>query len=169
MGIDGSEATLIPLRRERPQEPLQTWRRAFPWVLAGLLAIAVLTLSIGFFSHAPQPTAMHFRTVTNFAGVQAQPSLSPDGRSVAFVSNRNGHYDIYVGLISGGSLVQITADINLKSHPSWSPDGSTIAFARLNESGIEGAFRETELQVAGVDGDGRMSDAPRKVDPADAQ
>ena len=115
---------------------LPTWHPALPWVLAGLLAIAVSALSIGFFDRAPQPSVMHFRTVTNFAGVQAQPSLSPDGRSVAFVSNRDGHYNIYVGLISGGSLVQITNDPNLKSRPAWSPDGNTIAFARLNESGI---------------------------------
>jgi Tol biopolymer transport system component len=115
---------------------LPPWRRALPWVLAGLLAIAVLAPSIGFLERTPHPTPMHFSIVTNFAGVQAQPSLSPDGRSVAFVSNRDGHYNIYVGLISGGKLVQITNDPNLKSRPAWSPDGSTIAFARLNESGI---------------------------------
>ena len=97
---------------------LPTWHPALPWVLAGLLAIAVSALSIGFFDRAPQPSVMHFRTVTNFAGVQAQPSLSPDGRSVAFVSNRDGHYNIYVGLISGGSLVQITKRPESKISPS---------------------------------------------------
>ena len=61
---------------------------------------------------------MRFSAVTNFAGVQAQPALSPDGRSVAFVSNRNGPYNIYVGLISGGRLVQITNDANFKSPPA---------------------------------------------------
>jgi len=42
---------------------------------------------------------MHFSAVTSFAGVQAQPALSPDGRSVAFISNRDGHYNVYVGLV----------------------------------------------------------------------
>jgi Tol biopolymer transport system component len=74
--------------------------------------------------------------VTNFDGVQSQPALSPDGRSVAFVSNRDGHFNIYVGLISGGRLVQVTNDPNLKARPAWSPDGTTIAYARLNPSGI---------------------------------
>jgi Tol biopolymer transport system component len=117
------------------------WRpqlqRTWPW-LAGMVVVALCTaLAVWkFVARALQPRAMHFSAVTNFAGVQAQPSLSPDGRSVAFVSNRDGHYNIYVGLISGGSLIQITNDLNLKSRPSWSPDGSAIAFARLNESGI---------------------------------
>jgi Tol biopolymer transport system component len=79
---------------------------------------------------------MHFSAVTNFPGVEAQPSLSPDGRSVAFASNRDGHYDIYVGLITGGSLVRITNDPNLKARPRWSHDGSKIAYSRLNESGL---------------------------------
>jgi TolB protein len=77
---------------------------------------------------------MRFSAVTNFAGVQAQPAISPDGRSVAFVSDRDGHYNVYVGLISGGNLVQITNDANLKSRPVWSPDGTLIAYARLNTS-----------------------------------
>jgi len=81
-------------------------------------------------------TAMHFSAVTNFAGVQAQPALSPDGRSVAFVSNRDGHYNIYIGLISGGNLVQLTHDGTVVSRPRWSPDGTTISFSRLNASGI---------------------------------
>jgi len=113
-----------------------TWRRGLPWALAALGFLAAGILAVDRMARAPHPAAMHFSRVTNFAGVQTQPSLSPDGRSVAFVSNRDGHYNIYVGLISGGSLVQITRDPNLKSHPSWSPDGSTIAFARLNESGV---------------------------------
>jgi TolB protein len=68
--------------------------------------------------------------------VQAQPALSPDGRSVAFVSNRDGHYNVYIGLISGGNLVQLTHDGSVVSRPRWSPDGTTISFSRLNASGI---------------------------------
>lgn len=79
---------------------------------------------------------MHFSAVTNFSGVQAEPSLSPDGRSVAFVSNRDGHFNIYVTLVHGGNLVQVTHDMNLKRVPSWSPDGTTLAYAQLNDSGV---------------------------------
>jgi serine/threonine protein kinase/Tol biopolymer transport system component len=111
-------------------------RERIAWAAAAAFAIVSILFAIGYVARAPQRTSLHFTAVTNFAGVQAQPALSPDGRSVAFISNRDGHYNIYVGLITGGSLVQVTNDANLKDRPAWSPDGTTIAFARLNHSGI---------------------------------
>ncbi|MGH9392722.1 MAG: LpqB family beta-propeller domain-containing protein, partial [Terriglobales bacterium] len=70
------------------------------------------------------------------AGVQAQPALSPDGRSVAFASDRDGAYNIYVGLLGGGNLVQITRGTDVKAHPAWSADGAQLAYAQLNPSGL---------------------------------
>ena len=118
--------------------PFPVTRHVVPWVLAGIVAGAFITgLAMWKFGPASEPRgAMHFSAVTNFAGVQVQPALSPDGRSVAFVSNRDGHYNIYVGLISGGGLVQVTNDANLKARPAWSPDGTTLAYAELNSSGL---------------------------------
>ncbi len=118
-------------------EPPPAWRRALPWVVAACLAaVIVAALVIPKIFAPPSQSAMHFSAVTNFAGVQAQPAISPDGRSVAFVSDRDGNYNIYVGLLSGGTLIQITHDANFKSRPEWSPDGSTIAYAQLNQSGL---------------------------------
>jgi Tol biopolymer transport system component len=113
------------------------WRRILPWAAAFLIG-ALLTGAV-FLTMAirrPHSAAMRFRTVTNYSGVQSHPALSPDGRSVAFVSNRDGHYNIYVGLINGVNPVKLTDDPNLKTRPCWSPDGTEIAYARLNDSGI---------------------------------
>ncbi len=113
-------------------------RRAGFWLAAGLIGGVLLAGTAGWLWKLAAPTgpAMRFSAITNFAGVEAHPSLSPDGHSVTFVSNRDGQYDIYVGLLTGGSLVRITNDPNLKTRPRWSPDGSQIAYARLNEAGI---------------------------------
>jgi Tol biopolymer transport system component len=80
---------------------------------------------------------MRFSVVTNFAGVEAQPSLSPDARSVAFVSNRDDQWDVYVGLVTGGGLVRLTNDPHVEARPRWSPDGTKLLFSRLNESGSQ--------------------------------
>ena len=116
--------------------PASLLKRSLPWLAALACASLAVVFAAGYFARAPKSRSLHFSAVTNFAGVQAQPALSPDGHSVALVSNRGGHYDIYVGLINGGNLVQVTNDPNLKSRPVWSRDGSKLAYARLNASGI---------------------------------
>ncbi len=117
--------------------PAQISRKQKILLATALVAAAALGLLVGG-RYLPRPArpAMHFSVVTNFAGVEAQPSLSPDGRSVAFVSNRDGPFDIWIGLVTGGSLVRVTRDPNFKVRPRWSPDGSKIAYARLDEAGL---------------------------------
>ncbi len=115
-----------------------TARKVVPWAIASLI-VGALIAGLAVWKFAPISAAhtdMHFSAVTNFAGVQSEPALSPDGRSVAFVSNRDGNYNIYVTLIHGGNLVEVTHDANMKARPMWSPDGATLAYSRLNHSGL---------------------------------
>src|SRR4029453_14074970 len=124
-----------------PARPL--WRRAMPVLIAAVVTAtltATVAWSVALKSVPPARVTRlsvplpRFTPVTNFAGVEAQPSLSPDARSVAFVSNRGGQWDIYVSLVSGGNLIQITNDPNVEITPHWSPDGTRLLFARLNET-----------------------------------
>jgi DNA-binding winged helix-turn-helix (wHTH) protein len=107
-----------------------------------LLATGFLTSLIGsfvlgqYFAKRAPTEAMRFTAISNFSGVEAQPAFSPDGRSVAFVSDRGGQSDVWVGLPGGGNLVRVTNDSNAKARPRWSPDGSKLLYARLNESGL---------------------------------
>ena len=112
--------------------------RLLLWLFGGVVLGALLAGAAVWKLKSPaaRPLMMQFSAVTNFTGLDAQPSFSPDGRSVAFLSNRSGQFDIWVGLITGGSPVRITNDPNLKARPHWSPDGSKIAYSRLNESGL---------------------------------
>jgi Tol biopolymer transport system component len=62
------------------------------------------------------------------------PQYSPDGRRIAFTSNRSGHFEIWVAEEDGGRPVQLTAlGGSYTGGPRWSPDGRWIVFdARLD-------------------------------------
>lgn len=60
---------------------------------------------------------------------EESPSVSPDGRQVAFTSTSEGNQELYVASIDGGPRRRLTDDPALDVHPAWSPDGRRIAFA----------------------------------------
>ncbi len=71
--------------------------------------------------------------LTDDPAQDVMPSVSPDGQYIAFCSDRNGSWDVFVMSAEGGKSVQITNDGSHDLHPSWSPDGSRIAFCRLGQ------------------------------------
>jgi Tol biopolymer transport system component len=64
------------------------------------------------------------------------PRWSPDGRRIAFYSNRSGSYEIWSVSPDGSRLEQLTdtPDRNLR-YPIWSPDGTRMAFSNPRSSG----------------------------------
>jgi serine/threonine protein kinase len=59
---------------------------------------------------------------------ETNPEASPDGRQVAFMSQRDGNWEIYSANIEGGNLRRLTRDPSNDGLPAWSPDGRYIAF-----------------------------------------
>jgi Tol biopolymer transport system component len=60
--------------------------------------------------------------------IDGAPCWSPNGESIAFVSNRSGSFDIWVVPAEGGEAKRLTSSPELDHSPRWSPDGSKIAF-----------------------------------------
>jgi hypothetical protein len=56
------------------------------------------------------------------------PEASPDGQKVAFMSQREGNWDIYVVDADGSGLQRLTWAPGNDGLPAWSPDGRHIAF-----------------------------------------
>jgi Tol biopolymer transport system component/DNA-binding winged helix-turn-helix (wHTH) protein len=72
-------------------------------------------------------------------GLQTDPAFSPDGKFIAFASDRAGNFDIWVQALSGASEpVQVTKSPAHDMQPAWSPDGGTLVFQ--SERGGGGLF-----------------------------
>jgi DNA-binding winged helix-turn-helix (wHTH) protein/Tol biopolymer transport system component len=65
-------------------------------------------------------------TVVSGSG-SAAPQFSPDGKHIAFMSNRSGPWQIWVSLVDGSHPVQISTNDSAGT-PRWSPDGRQIVF-----------------------------------------
>jgi dipeptidyl aminopeptidase/acylaminoacyl peptidase len=57
-----------------------------------------------------------------------RPTWSPDGKSVAFISNMSGRNNLWVVPADGGWPVQLTVSDQRQTSPAWSPDGKWIAY-----------------------------------------
>jgi TolB protein len=78
----------------------------------------------------PHPEAVRLQTAPegNF-----EPSVSPDGAQMAFVSSRDGDPEIYVMDLRAGSTRRLTFFHREDWGPQWSPDGQLIAFLSSRE------------------------------------
>jgi len=86
---------------------------------------------------AAAPVAGDIARLTAWSGLDTQPTLSPDGNSVAYSSNHNGSFEIYIKqLTPGGREIQLTADGQENFQPAWSPDGQRIAYFSKRRGGI---------------------------------
>jgi Tol biopolymer transport system component len=77
---------------------------------------------------------------------QAFPQYSPDGRRIAFYSNRSGSYEIWLCDADGSKASAVTSmKRGNTGTPRWSPDGRTIAF----NSDSSGTY---QVYTVGADG-----------------
>jgi TolB protein len=80
------------------------------------------------------------------------PAWSPKGDRIAFVSDRDGDYEIYSIRPDGTDLRRLTRTPGLDAHLAWSPDGQWIAFA----SGRMGFLDELLLHPDNVQGNAEI-------------
>ena len=67
--------------------------------------------------------------------VNHSPVVSPDGTTIAFVSNRDDNKEIYVMNADGKNLKNLTLHLDDDTSPTWSPDGTKIAFSSRQVAG----------------------------------
>ncbi len=93
-----------------------------------LIAAAGLVLS----RRGARPVPAAAVPLTSDAGIEMEPSLSPNASQVAYVWNGEAqdNFDIYVRMLAGGTPLRLTTDPADDYSPTFSPDGASIAFLR---------------------------------------
>lgn len=102
------------------------------------------------------------RQLTSHAAYDYAPVFSPDGREVAFASDRRGNFDLYTIPLTGGEPRRITTHSAKETPWSYTPDGGEILFtAALEDPASSVLFPKasmTELYAVS-----RMGGRPRQV------
>ena len=78
----------------------------------------------------------HVRNLTNHPAFDGWPAWSPDGRRIAFASNRNSAYQIFVMDVDGGNVRLVANTEGRATAPHWSPDGGRISFTNCVAAGF---------------------------------
>ncbi|HWQ03218.1 MAG TPA: protein kinase, partial [Candidatus Nitrosotenuis sp.] len=114
-----------------PAVQIPVWRRALPWALCGVLAVA-LAFSVWTFWPAPKlPVRMSVETGADaslFLAFGASTVLSPDGRVLAFVARESNRANqIYVRSMDQLKATPLAGTEGARDQ-FFSPDGQWIAF-----------------------------------------
>jgi Tol biopolymer transport system component len=130
-----------------------SWRR----VIGGLTALLLLGAGYAAGRRAAPPAARapataRFMQITDLPGTESTPSLSPDGKTVAFVARFSGDADVFVQRVGGHNPINLTPDCDRDdTGPAFAPDGERIAFHSECEGGglfLMGATGESRRKVA---------------------
>lgn len=73
------------------------------------------------------------RRLTNNESNDTHPKFSPNGEQIAFLSDRNGPYEIFIMNSDGSDVRQITRSIPSVHFPSFSADGSKLIFNSIQK------------------------------------
>jgi serine/threonine protein kinase/Tol biopolymer transport system component len=89
--------------------------------------------------------------MTTDPGYEGEPTFSPDGRTIAYVADRDGNFEIYLQQISGGPAINLTKNPGADIQPAFSPDGREIAFVSDRSSRSEVFHAAPRLPLVGGD------------------
>ena len=87
-----------------------------------------------------RPDGTGLKQITFGHGDDREPRISPDGKTIAFSSDRAfaGSYNIWTVDVATGALKQITSAPVDEYEPNWSPDGHSLVFVSSVPAGMAG-------------------------------
>jgi Tol biopolymer transport system component/tRNA A-37 threonylcarbamoyl transferase component Bud32 len=119
-------------------QPARPIRRNVPIVIgvaAGMVLLAATGALLLRNDHGPPPLTLgRTRQITNAAGLELDPALSPDGKLLAYAAGPLPRMHIYVRQIAGGRPVDVTTGLDgTHRSPQWSRDGTQLLFVTTRQ------------------------------------
>src|SRR5437899_6697032 len=108
------------------REPLTYGRRLLTTVFGSAAVIALATGGYLLYRSGQSGLPTHARPLSRLTfdpGLQTQPTWSPDGRFIAYISDRSGNFDMWVRLVPGGVAEQATRYLAHERQTAWCPRG----------------------------------------------
>src|SRR5262249_22065432 len=139
--VGEARISLDRVTRERGHPSATPSTRRVPLALVSI--VGVLAVGIGAPAHralAPRPSTEPVKQQPiTFSGMDESPAASPDGRTLAFVSSREGRPRIWVKQLAEGTEARLTDGPD--HAPRFSADGASILFVRNEEGGRSSIYR----------------------------
>jgi Tol biopolymer transport system component len=119
------------------------------------LLVTVVPVGVTLNCSSPSGVVAPFVRLTAGEGTNLSPTFSPDGRYIAFSSNRSGSFDVWLMDTHGRKLVRLTTMPGDELGPEWSPDGRRIAFLVVDKQGtavwtVNPRTLEAEVLATGI-------------------
>jgi serine/threonine protein kinase/Tol biopolymer transport system component len=136
-----------------PAAPSHSTHRAWlPWAVAATAVVAaVATWMFAGRAPAAEPHWSSFTRISELAGEETTPTISPDGTTVAYAVQVNGSWDIHAQRVGGRNATPIVNDPQRdEKGAAFSPDGTQLAFHSADATGgifIAGATGESVRRV----------------------
>ncbi len=135
-----ADALELPAERGGPTVGARAPARRRSWLPWIAVAAAVFALVAGAWwawwrPRAPEEVAL--TRITFDSGATLNPAISPDGKLIAYASDRGGDsgLELWVQYVDARPARQITHDAAIDWQPSFSPDGARIAFRSERDGG----------------------------------
>lgn len=119
-----------------PPHKLRMWGIAIFLGLA-LTTLGALMLLRPWRASSASNAQPEINRVTTESGLSVTPAISPDGKLLAYASDRSGdgNFDIWLRQIGGGDAVRLTKNPADDLEPNFSPDGTRIVFRSTRDGG----------------------------------
>jgi eukaryotic-like serine/threonine-protein kinase len=129
--LDSGKVSAVAVAVARPARRLR--------VLAGLTGLALVLAAAGtgwwLLRSRATPPSFEMQRLTFDGGAALTPAISPDGNLIAYASDREGSFSLYLRQFRARQAIRITGPESRDSFPCFSPDGLRIAYRSERDGG----------------------------------